>query len=66
MVKKGSHEALVYGAIPEAGVEQAEVMKSVPNAKVGFSKAMSNGWILIDKSTGASVNQLTCFQQWRI
>lgn len=24
----------------------------VPNAKVGFSKAMSSGWIYIDKSSG--------------
>jgi len=22
----------------------------LPNAKVGFSKAMSNGWILVDKA----------------
>ncbi|EDS26471.1 phenylalanyl-tRNA synthetase alpha chain [Culex quinquefasciatus] len=28
-------------------------MKSSPNAKVGFSKAMSNGWIQIDSSGGA-------------
>lgn len=30
-------------------------MKIVPNAKVGFSKAMSAGWILVDKSTGAPI-----------
>ncbi|XP_060072242.1 phenylalanine--tRNA ligase alpha subunit-like [Ylistrum balloti] len=45
----GSHEALVYYAVPSDGVTQAEIMKSVPNAKVGFSKAMQNGWIQIDK-----------------
>lgn len=27
-------------------------MKTVPNAKVGFSKAMSHGWIFVDKSSG--------------
>ncbi|XP_075976230.1 phenylalanine--tRNA ligase alpha subunit [Anticarsia gemmatalis] len=50
---KGSHEAVLYNSIPEAGMPQAEVMKTVPNAKVGFSKAMSAGWIFIDKSGGA-------------
>ncbi|KAJ8719248.1 hypothetical protein PYW07_016804 [Mythimna separata] len=50
---KGSHEAVLYNSIPEAGLPQAEVMKTVPNAKVGFSKAMSAGWIFIDKSAGA-------------
>ncbi|KAI5644577.1 tRNA synthetases class II core domain-containing protein [Phthorimaea operculella] len=50
---KGSHEAVLYRSIPDAGIPQAEVMKTVPNAKVGFSKAMSAGWILIDKSGGA-------------
>ncbi|XP_060802019.1 phenylalanine--tRNA ligase alpha subunit [Amyelois transitella] len=47
---KGSHEAVLYRSVPEAGIPQAELMKTVPNAKVGFSKAMSSGWILIDKS----------------
>ncbi|KOB64531.1 Phenylalanyl-tRNA synthetase alpha subunit [Operophtera brumata] len=49
---KGSHEAVLYWSIPDAGIPQAEVMKTVPNAKVGFSKAMSSGWILIEKSGG--------------
>lgn len=31
-------------------MEQADLMK-VPNAKVGFSKAMSAGWIMVDKSS---------------
>lgn len=48
--EKGSHEAVLYRSIPENGIAQAEVMKTVPNAKVGFSKAMSLGWIYIDKS----------------
>lgn len=29
------------------------MFQNVPNAKVGFSKAMSSGWIQIDKSGGA-------------
>ncbi|VVD03817.1 unnamed protein product [Leptidea sinapis] len=51
----GSHEAVLYRGIPEEGILQAEVMKKVPNAKVGFSKAMSLGWIFIDKSGGAPI-----------
>lgn len=35
--------------MPEAGIPQAELMK-IPNAKIGFSKAMSAGWIQVDKS----------------
>lgn len=51
----GSHEACVYKALPEEGMPQAELMKVVPNAKVGFSKAMSAGWIVVDKSGGAPI-----------
>ncbi|CAI8034323.1 Phenylalanine--tRNA ligase alpha subunit [Geodia barretti] len=36
VVENGSHEARVYNA------------SSIPNAKVGFSKAMSAGWLRID------------------
>ncbi|XP_072949849.1 phenylalanine--tRNA ligase alpha subunit [Epargyreus clarus] len=53
VAEKGSHEAVLYRSIPDEGISQAEVMKTVPNAKVGFSKAMSAGWIIIDKSGGA-------------
>lgn len=50
---KGSHEVHVFLAVnPTEGTPQAEVMKSVPNAKVGFSKAMSAGWLRVDKSVG--------------
>ncbi|KAM3959937.1 phenylalanine--tRNA ligase alpha subunit [Aphomia sociella] len=49
---KGSHEAVLFNSIPNTGITQAELMKITPNAKVGFSKAMSSGWILIDKSGG--------------
>lgn len=50
VIEKGSHEALVFNAVPPEGILQAELMKQVPNAKVGFSKAMSSGWIQIDKT----------------
>ncbi|CAH2040873.1 unnamed protein product, partial [Iphiclides podalirius] len=53
VAENGSHEAVLYRSIPDNGMPQAEVMKTVPNAKVGFSKAMSSGWIMIDKSGGA-------------
>lgn len=48
----GSYEAAVYNAVSATGTPQAEIMK-IPNAKIGFSKAMSAGWILVDKSGGA-------------
>ncbi|KAH8245615.1 hypothetical protein KR032_012502 [Drosophila birchii] len=56
VVEHGSHEALVYAAIPPEGIAQAALMASGgPNAKVGFSKAMSHGWILVDKSVSPPV-----------
>lgn len=53
----GSHEALIFCAIPEEGILQSEIMKNIPNAKIGFNKAMSAGWIRIDKNAegGAKV-----------
>ncbi|KAH9489632.1 hypothetical protein Btru_037337 [Bulinus truncatus] len=50
VLHNGSHEALIYNAVPKDGINQSELMASVPNAKVGFSKAMSAGWIKVDKS----------------
>ncbi|XP_029156607.1 phenylalanine--tRNA ligase alpha subunit-like isoform X2 [Nylanderia fulva] len=50
VIEHGSHEAVVYRNVPNNGISQAELMKSVPYAKVGFSKAMVAGWIEIDKS----------------
>ena len=50
---RGSHEAVVWDLLGEAGLEQAQLMKAAGEAgKVGFSKALSAGWILIDKSGG--------------
>ncbi|KAF5307330.1 hypothetical protein FQR65_LT07047 [Abscondita terminalis] len=54
IAENGSHEALIYNAIKEDGIEQSELMK-LPNAKVGFSKAMSAGWIEVDKTSGKPI-----------
>jgi len=54
----GSHEARVFNQVPADGIPQPELMKKCgPWGKVGFSKAMSAGWIKIDKSQGAPVVQ---------
>lgn len=71
----GSHEARIYKHLLEEksdeGIEQAKLMKCIPDqamAKAGFSKAMSNGWIKIDKETKKvqpkvdEINDLV--QQW--
>lgn len=50
IVNHGSHEAAVYKAIPDDGIPQSEIMQSIPFAKIGFSKALTAGWIQIDKS----------------
>ncbi|XP_064479392.1 phenylalanine--tRNA ligase alpha subunit-like [Ornithodoros turicata] len=50
--EKGSHEAVLFNAVPDEGVKQQELMKGLPNAKIGFSKAMSLGWIKLDKNCG--------------
>ncbi|XP_028841060.1 phenylalanine--tRNA ligase alpha subunit isoform X1 [Denticeps clupeoides] len=48
IVEQGSHEARVFNAIPTEGLSQTDLMK-LPSGKVGFSKAMSNKWIRLDK-----------------
>uniref|UniRef100_A0A1L8DI45 phenylalanine--tRNA ligase n=1 Tax=Nyssomyia neivai TaxID=330878 RepID=A0A1L8DI45_9DIPT len=53
VIENGSHEAVVFRAVPPEGISQAELMKTSANAKIGFSKAMSQGWIKVDKSAGA-------------
>ncbi|XP_064416984.1 phenylalanine--tRNA ligase alpha subunit isoform X2 [Latimeria chalumnae] len=49
IIQKGSHEARVFYAVPPEGIAQSELMK-LPGGKVGFSKAMSNKWIQLDKN----------------
>lgn len=55
IIEHGSHEAVVYNAIPEEGIPQAKLVNSSPYAKVGFSKAMVAGWIVLDKSRDAPI-----------
>ncbi|XP_073705101.1 phenylalanine--tRNA ligase alpha subunit [Garra rufa] len=49
IAEQGSHEARVFNAIPDEGLPQNELMK-MQSGKVGFSKAMSNKWIRLDKT----------------
>jgi len=51
--EEGSHEARVYNNVPGEGVEQSELLKRVGGlAKVGLGKALSAGWLELDKSGG--------------
>lgn len=56
---RGSHEALVFQAVPEDGIDQQSLMASFSGdptiGKVGFSKAIARKWIVIDKSGGKPV-----------
>ncbi|XP_069676910.1 phenylalanine--tRNA ligase alpha subunit-like [Periplaneta americana] len=52
VVENGSHEAVVYNSIPPGGISQLILMKTIPNAKIGFSKAMSAGWVTVTKISG--------------
>ena len=56
--ENGSHESVVFGNVPNEGINQKELMvKCGSLGKVGFSKAMSNGWIFIDKNDGGLVKR---------
>jgi len=61
VVQKGSHEAVVYQALPKdgSGITKADLMKTVSpeEGKIGFSKALQKGWIFIDKSDGGLVKR---------
>lgn len=56
IVENGSHEYRIWEALPETGgIEQPVLIKKISDenvAKLGFTKAMSNKWIAIDKSSG--------------
>lgn len=57
-MEKGSHEAIVFAAVPpgEAGIPQPELMKATGAAgKIGMSKALQNGWLKIVKEGGNKV-----------
>jgi len=52
IVKDGSHEARVFGAVPPTdGITQPDLAKAVGAAiaKVGLGKAMANGWLSTNK-----------------
>lgn len=57
VLENGSHEARLFKELikkREAGIDQPALLKALPDqsmAKVGFSKAMANGWIQIDKES---------------
>jgi len=56
----GSHEAVIFNNVPEMGISQKDLLvKCGSSGKVGFSKAMSNGWIFIDKNDGGLVKRKT-------
>uniref|UniRef100_A0A6I8SB74 phenylalanine--tRNA ligase n=1 Tax=Xenopus tropicalis TaxID=8364 RepID=A0A6I8SB74_XENTR len=57
IAREGSHEARVFHSLPKEGLLQSELMCRThtdyykqPIAKVGFSKAMSNKWVRVDKA----------------
>ncbi|EDO34480.1 predicted protein [Nematostella vectensis] len=49
IAENGSHEAWVFDAIPEGGMPQSNIKSLGEHANIGFSKAMSSGWLRIDK-----------------
>uniref|UniRef100_A0A3B3ZAH0 phenylalanine--tRNA ligase n=1 Tax=Periophthalmus magnuspinnatus TaxID=409849 RepID=A0A3B3ZAH0_9GOBI len=49
IAEQGSHEARVFSSVPMEGLAQSELMK-LSFGKIGFSKAMSNKWIKVDKA----------------
>lgn len=57
VLENGSHEARIFKELLKYGPDganQVQLLKCIEDAsmaKVGFSKAMSNGWISIDKET---------------
>jgi len=53
VLQEGSHEARLFNLVPSKGIEQPALMTLCGAwGKIGFSKAMSAGWIKIDKSKG--------------
>ncbi|KAK4337139.1 hypothetical protein RND71_043357 [Anisodus tanguticus] len=56
--QNGSHEYNIFKRIPDQGIDQKELLSKLENpaiGKLGFSKAMQNGWIKIDKNDGTSL-----------
>uniref|UniRef100_A0A3Q1IFH0 phenylalanine--tRNA ligase n=1 Tax=Anabas testudineus TaxID=64144 RepID=A0A3Q1IFH0_ANATE len=50
IAEQGSQEARVFSSVPLEGLAQSELMVKIVFGKIGFSKAMSNKWIRVDKT----------------
>ncbi|CDS43686.1 phenylalanyl tRNA synthetase alpha chain B [Echinococcus multilocularis] len=50
VLKHGSHEFVVYSAIPDEGIPMPELMKISKYAKLGVSKALASKWISVTKN----------------
>ena len=53
MASNGSHEAVLFNLVPAEGLKKSELGNTslgAANAKVGFNKAMAEGWLLLDKT----------------
>lgn len=50
VVDGGSYEYNLFMALPDEGMLQSKLMDLVPNSKIGFSKAMANKWIKVDRN----------------
>ncbi|XP_050420935.1 phenylalanine--tRNA ligase alpha subunit [Adelges cooleyi] len=57
VILHGSYEVNVFNAIPSDGIAQKELMQ-LSNAKIGFSQAMSKGWIAIDRSANKIIRKI--------
>lgn len=58
IIENGSTETIVYNNIPDTGIEYRELMvrlNNVKNAKSGFIKAISLGWIFVNNTGGKRV-----------
>jgi len=60
VMQEGSHEWVVYTNVPSNGISKQDLMsKCGDQGKIGFSKAMANGWIQIDKAKGGLIVRKT-------
>ncbi|TRZ09466.1 hypothetical protein HGM15179_017641 [Zosterops borbonicus] len=48
VLREGSPEVRLFRSLPEEGLPQAEALK-LPGGSLGFSKAMANKWVRLDK-----------------
>ncbi|XP_031470039.1 phenylalanine--tRNA ligase alpha subunit isoform X2 [Phasianus colchicus] len=48
VLRDGSPEVRLFHSVPSEGLPQSDAMK-LPGAQVGFSKAMANKWLRLDK-----------------